>query len=76
MTRHARDIPTHVLDNLDKLKEERQKYALTSGRFAEMIDVTTVMLRNYESGLVMPQKKIYNRMRKIFGWEEWKDDES
>lgn len=74
MMRHARDIPAHVLDNLDRLKEERQKYALTSGRFAEMIGVTSSTVLHYESGLIMPQRKIYNRMAMIFGWKEWKND--
>ena len=76
MTRHARDVPEYVLDNLDKLKEERQRYGLTSGRFAEILGVTSSTVFHYDAGLIMPQRNIYNRMAKLFGGEAWNNDES
>ena len=76
MTRHTRNIPEYVLDNLDRLKEERRKSGLTSGRLAGLLGVTTTTVLHYEEDLMMPQRNIYNRMAKLFGWEVWNNDES
>ena len=72
MTRHSRDIPDYVLDNLDKLKQEREKHSLTVGRVAEALGVNTVTFYRYENDGAMPERRIYNRMARLFGWEVWK----
>ena len=74
MTRHSRDIPDYVLDNLDHLKQEREKHSLTVGRVAEALGVNTVTFYRYENGEAMPERRIYNRMARLFGWEVWKND--
>ncbi|MBQ3457123.1 MAG: helix-turn-helix transcriptional regulator [Synergistaceae bacterium] len=74
MTRHARDIPEYVLDNLDKLKQEREKHSLTQARVAEALGGTVGTLQRYENDAAMPDRRIYNRLARIFSWEVWKLD--
>ena len=74
MTRHARDIPEYVLDNLDKLKQEREKHSLTQARVAVALGITVGTLQRYENDAAMPDRRIYNRLARIFSWEVWKLD--
>ena len=68
------DIPYYVFGNLCKLKEARAKYSLTLGRVSEALAVTTDTFCKYENGEIWPDKKIYNRMARLFDWEIWKDE--
>ena len=74
MTRHSRDIPDFVFDNLDNLMHEREKHSLTAGRVAEALGVNTDTLHRYENQSSLPDRRIYNRLARLFGWQVWKID--
>ena len=67
-------IPAHVAENLSRLKQEREKHSLTAGRVAEALGVNTDTLLKYENEGAMPERRIYNRMARLFSWEVWKND--
>lgn len=65
-------IPAYVANNLGKLKLQRAIHSLTASRVAEALGVSTATFYDYENGNSMPERRIYNRLARLFSWEEWK----
>lgn len=65
-------IPAYVANNLGKLKLQRTIHSLTASRVAEALGVSTATFYDYENGNSMPERRIYNRLARLFSWEVWK----
>ena len=64
-------IPEHVSGNLSKLQEERESKSLSPEDLQKLSGVRADIIRAYESGTGTPTRSKYNKLAKVFDWEEW-----
>ena len=71
MTRKYIERPSFVLDNLDTMKAEREKFRLTQRALSALTGIQEGNIAGYEVGYSVPSVKNYNRLAEVFGWEAW-----
>ena len=69
---HKFTTPLFVIENIDMLPEFRSRNGQTRGDVAKMSGVKHDYISQYERGYCYPNKEHYNKLAKVFKWEEWK----
>ena len=64
-------IPEYVMGNLTKLQEERERKSLSPEDLQRLSGVRADIILAYESGTGTPTRSKYNKLAKVFDWEEW-----
>lgn len=72
MSRHEREIPEYVFDNMDNLKKEALKHGYTLKVLGEKLGFPRGYLHSLASGTFTPSREAYNKVAGVFSWEEWK----
>lgn len=63
--------PKYVYSNLDGMFMERMRRGLSAYDVAGECEISVRALKDYEAREKSPKPETYNRLAKIFGWEEW-----
>lgn len=71
MSRHERNIPEYVFDNLDNLKAEVQKQGYTLKWLSEKCGLSLSILCGMANGTHPPAKDRYSRIAAVLNWEAW-----
>lgn len=73
MTRHRlkESIPDFVFDNMDGLKEKREKLDISQEELAGKIGLSVAHVKSFEYAIKMPTREVYNRIAKVLDWRIW-----
>ena len=65
-------VPEFVLDNLDSVAKLRRVMMWSPEYVASLICTSERLYSNIENAEVIPSRDLYNKLARIFDWEEWK----
>lgn len=71
MSRHNREIPEYVLDNLDNVKAEALSKGYTLKALGEKVGFARGFVQHLATGTFTPSRESYNRVACVLGWKEW-----
>lgn len=71
MSRHERNIPEYVFDNLDNLKAEALKCGYTLKVLEEKLGFARGLANHLASGIATPSRNTYNKVASVLGWQVW-----
>ena len=72
MSRHEREIPEFVFDNLDNLKEAALAHGHTLKTLGEAIGMQPTYISHLATGVFTPSKDSYEKIASVLGWKEWR----
>ncbi len=64
-------LPSFVFDNMDRLREEREKKGYSRERLFRKSGVSARVIKDYEILTTLPRQKNYNKLAGALGWEKW-----
>ena len=64
--------PKFVIERVDTLEDTRKTKGLTRRNVADETGLRYEYILQYEMGYGYPQRENYNKLAKLFDWEEWK----
>ena len=65
------DVPEFVYDNVDSMRTIRRTLRWKQSYVVQKSGISPSAYVDYEFGLRLPDKESYNKLAKIFDWEEW-----
>ena len=64
-------VPGFVMDNIFNLATERMHRGLSRKDLAEMSGIPMARITGYETGSIAVARISYNKIARVFEWQEW-----
>lgn len=68
---HRLSAPPSVMENIDRMKDIRELHGMTRKDIADLSGVSMEYIARFELGYRYPSRTNYNKLAKVFNWEEW-----